>query len=77
VGKKTTEDSNVVNDHIALERHEFFMKAMKALFTMAVAIVLIFTAMVVYSSFVKNEFPTASDVVDLIKAMSVALVKVL
>ena len=69
--------SRQVKERIALERHDFMMKVLKSSFTIAVALVFIFTFLVLYASYTKNEFPTASDVVSLIDSMLTVVVKVL
>lgn len=61
-----SEISKNVNDKIALERHDFTMRALKAVFTLGVAAVLALLSLYIFSLFGSGELPEADDVVTLI-----------
>ena len=61
-----SETSKNVNDKIALERHDFVMRALKAVFTLGMAAVVAILSLYIFSLFGSGELPDAEHVVSLV-----------
>lgn len=61
-----SETSKNVNDKIALERHDFMMRALKAVFTLGMAAVLALLSLYIFSLFGSGKLPEADDMVTLV-----------
>lgn len=69
--------SKSVNDKIALERHDFIMRALKSVFTLGIFLVIVFFVLYLYSLSGDGELPSPANLIGMVEAIFSALTSAL